>query len=322
MELSAPQNRLELAKWLMADKNPLTARVAANRIWARLFGIGIVESEGDFGSQGSPPSHPLLLDWLATELRDTHDWSFKKMCKTIVMSSTYRQSSNVDPVKLEADPRNRLLGRGPRFRLPAETVRDQALAAAGLLSQKMFGPPVMPPQPPGVWKTIYNARNWQTSAGEDRYRRGIYTYWKRTSPYPAMLIFDAESREVCSIRRITSSTPLQALVLLNDPVYLEAAAGLARRMVAEAPSISPQRIERGFRLLMIRPPAPEEVGRLEQLRVDAEKHFSAEPSSVALFLETCNASGNESSTVLPHEFAAYIVVASALINLDESITRD
>jgi hypothetical protein len=322
MDPHGPQDRLGLAKWLMSDKNPLSARVAANRIWARFFGIGIVESEGDFGSQGSPPSHPRLLDWLATELRDTHDWSLKKTCKTIVMSSAYRQASNVDPAKLEADPRNRLLGRGPRLRLPAETVRDQALSAAGLLSQKMFGAPAMPPQPPGVWKTIYNARNWQTSTGDDRYRRGIYTYWKRTSPYPAMIIFDAESREVCAIRRITSSTPLQALVLLNDPVYLEASAALARRMISEVPATAQDRIARGFRLLMIRPPAPEEIGRLDQLRVAAETKFRADPTSAALFLEACNAHDEMAVSSSPHEFAAYTVVASALINLDESITRN
>jgi hypothetical protein len=316
------QDRLALARWLVSPENPLTARVAANRIWARFFGIGLVESEGDFGSQGTPPSHPLLLDWLATELRDTHAWSLKKLCKTIVMSATYRQSSIVNAAKLEADPRNRLLSRGPRFRLAAETVRDQALAASGLLSQKMYGRPVMPPQPDGVWKTIYNTRKWQTSDGEDRYRRALYTYWKRTSPYPSMLIFDAEARDVCSIRRIATNTPLQALALMNDPVYLEAAAALARRMIDEGGNTPDARIARGFRLLLTRSPAVEEVDRLEQLRAAAESMFVERPADAIDFLNACEAGTTEHGSLSPPEYASYVVVASVLLNLDEVITRN
>jgi hypothetical protein len=318
----SPPNRVALARWLVSKENPLTARVAVNRIWARLMGIGLVESEGDFGLQGASPTHPKLLDWLATEFRDTHGWSLKETCKTIVMSSTYRQSSAVEAEKLRLDPRNRLLSRGPRFRLPAETIRDQALNAAGLLSGKMYGPPVMPPQPPGVWRTIYNARNWQISEGEDRYRRAIYTYWKRTSPYPAMLIFDAESREVCAMRRIATNTPLQALVLMNDPVYLEAAAGLAKRMIAEGGEKPEDRLARGVRLVLVRPPRPKEVARLDNLRQATEAKFREHPSEAGEFLAQCNAGQGSAGPLPPHEFAAYVVVASVLLNLDEASTRN
>jgi hypothetical protein len=316
------QDRLGLAKWLMSPENPLTPRVAANRIWARFFGIGLVESEGDFGSQGTPPSHPLLLDWLATELRDTHGWSLKKLCKTIVMSATYQQSSMVEPAKLEADPRNRSLSHGPRFRLVAETVRDQALAASGLLSPKMYGPPVMPPQPDGVWKTIYNTQKWQTSDGEDRYRRAIYTYWKRTSPYPAMLIFDAEARDVCSIRRIATNTPLQALALMNDPVYLEAASALARRMIDEGGASPNDRIARGFRLLLTRQPTDDEMDRLGTLLVATENMYAERPSAAIEFLNECGAKTTEHQSLPAPSYASYVVVASVLLNLDETITRN
>jgi hypothetical protein len=296
--------------------------VAANRIWARFFGVGLVETEGDFGSQGSPPSHPLLLDWLATELRDTQQWSLKKMCKTVVMSATYRQSSIADAAKLKADPSNRLLSRGPRFRLPAEAVRDQALAASGLISKKMYGRPVMPPQPSGVWKSIYNTAKWETSNGEDRYRRALYTYWKRTSPYPSMLVFDAESRDVCTIRRINTNTPLQALVLMNDPVYLEAAAALAQRMIIDGGDTPHKRIERGFRLLLIRPPTGKEIDRMEELRMAAAKTFTDQLENTDQFLKSCNAAERIPGDTDPAEFASYIVAASALLNLDEAVTRN
>ena len=177
-------NRVGLARWLVSEENPLTARVTVNRIWARLFGIGIVETEEDLGTQGELPTHPELLDWLAVEFRETHKWSLKKLCKTMVMSATYRQSSKIEDRTWKRDPRNRLLARGPRFRLEAEMIRDQALAVSGLLSRKMYGPPVMPFQPDGIWKTVYNGSKWRTSKGEDRHRRGLYTFAKRTSAYP------------------------------------------------------------------------------------------------------------------------------------------
>jgi hypothetical protein len=318
----ARPDRLALAKWLISPENSLSARVAANRIWARFFGIGIVETEGDFGSQGAQPSHPQLLDWLAVELRDTYQWSLKRLCRAIVLSATYRQASTIEPAKMQVDPRNRLLSRGPRFRLPAETVRDQALAASGLLSPKMYGAPSMPPQPLGVWKTIYNARNWVTSDGEDRYRRALYTYWKRTSPYPAMLIFDAESRDVCTVRRIATNTPLQALVLMNDQVYLESAAALARRMIDEGGSAAEGRLARGFRHLVTRAPNRDELSRLEELRLAADRKFRDNPQAAADFLKSCNVSSELTSPLHLEEYASYVVVASVLLNLDEAITRN
>ncbi len=247
----APLNRLGVAEWLVSPDNPLTPRVWANRIWARLFGIGIVETEEDFGALGSPPTNPELLDWLAAEYRDG-GWSLKKLIKTIVMSNTYRQASDITPALSEADPRNLFQSRGSRFRLGAEAVRDQALAVAGLLSPKMGGPPVMPPQPAGLWRSTYSGKSWIDAEGEDRFRRGLYTYLKRTTPYPSMITFDGGSGEVCQIRRLRTNTPLQALVTLNDPVFLEAAAGLARRMVAE-PGDASARARRGLRLALIRP---------------------------------------------------------------------
>ncbi|NOX98737.1 MAG: DUF1549 domain-containing protein, partial [Verrucomicrobia bacterium] len=230
---NAPANRIGVAQWLTSPDNPLTARVAANRIWAQLFGAGIVETEEDFGAQGTYPSHPKLLDWLATEyLRN--GWDSKAMLKTIVMSATYRQSSKASPQAYAADHINVKLARGPRFRLNAEQVRDQALALSGLISNKIGGPSVYPPQPPGMWRAAFNGqRNWATSKGEDRYRRGLYTFWRRSVPYPSMATFDAPSREVCNLRRIRTNTPLQAFVTLNDPVYVEIAQAMARRIINE-----------------------------------------------------------------------------------------
>ena len=221
--------RLELARWLVSGDNPLTARVMANRFWAQLFGIGIVETLEDFGSTGALPSHPALLDHLALRLQETHQWRLKPFLKEVVLSSTYRQTNRSSKELRERDPQNRLLARGPRTRLSAEMVRDQALAVSGLMAHKIGGPSVMPPQPDGVWKTVYNNAQWKTAEGPDRYRRGLYTYWRRTSPYPSFLSFDAPTREFCTARRIPTNSPLQALVTLNDPVYLECASALAKR---------------------------------------------------------------------------------------------
>ena len=276
----APRNRLGLAKWLASKENPLTARVAANRIWARLFGAGIVTTEEDFGTQGAPPTHPELLDWLATEFM-RGDWDVKALTKTDVLSATYRQSSDASEAVLEADPDNTLLARGPRFRLPAETVRDQALAASGLLSRKVGGPPVMPWQPPGIWQVVYSNRQWETSPGEDRHRRALYTLWRRTSPYPSMTTFDAPSGETCTIRRIRTNTPLQALVTLNDPTLMEAAQYLARRAVSEAAPSSEAILERLFRLVLTRPPTNNESDRLVALRNEAARDLGSDSTSAA-----------------------------------------
>ncbi len=291
----APLNRLGVAQWLVNRDNPLTPRVWANRIWARLFGVGIVETEEDFGALGSPPSNQDLLDWLAAEYRDG-GWSMKKLIKTIVMSDTYRQTSAITPQMqqklLAVDPRNLLQSRGARFRLSAEAVRDQALALAGILSNKTGGPSVMPPQPAGLWRTTYSGKSWVDAEGEDRYRRGLYTYLKRTTPYPSMITFDGGSGEVCQIRRIRTNTPLQALVTLNDPVFLEAAAGLARRMVTDARTAN-ARASRGLRLVLIRPLRKVETAPLLRLQREAKL-----------------------------EFAGWIVTANTILNLDEFLTRN
>jgi Protein of unknown function (DUF1553)/Protein of unknown function (DUF1549)/Planctomycete cytochrome C len=314
----APRNRLGVAQWLVSRDNPLTPRVWANRIWARLFGIGIVETEEDFGAQGSLPSNPELLDWLAAEYRDG-GWSMKKLIKTIVMSDTYRQSSEITSAIREADPRNLIQSRGGRYRLSAEAVRDQALSVAGLLSQKMGGPPVMPPQPSGLWRSTYNGKSWVESEGEDRFRRGIYTYLKRTTPYPSMITFDGGSGEVCQIRRIRTNTPLQALVTLNDPVYLEAAAGLARRMIADRGN-STSRVARGLRLALIRPLREGEAAPLIDLQRDAQKAFAAAPEKAGALINSARAVAP--AGVSQTEFAAWVVTANAIMNLDEFLSRN
>ena len=260
-----PKNRLGLARWLVDPQNPLTARVAVNRYWAQIFGVGLVETEEDFGTQGEPPSHPELLDWLAVQYRES-GWNTKSLLRLIVTSATYRQSSRVSPGLLEKDPRNRLLARAPRVRLEAEMVRDQALALSGLLSRGIGGPSVFPPQPPGLWQAAFNGeRTWSTSQGEDRYRRGLYTFWRRTVPYPSMAVFDAPSREICAIRRVRTNTPLQSLVTLNDPVYVEAAQALARRIVGDGGTTVLSRARHGLQLCLGRPPRPEQVEPLVAL---------------------------------------------------------
>lgn len=314
----APLNRLGVAQWLVNRDNPLTPRVWANRIWARLFGVGIVETEEDFGAQGSAPVNPELLDWLAAEYRD-NGWSLKKLLKTIVLSQTYRQASETTAALREADPRNLIQSRGARFRLGAEAVRDQALSVAGLLSAKMGGPPVMPPQPAGLWRSTYNGKNWIDAEGEDRFRRGLYTYLKRTTPYPSMITFDGGSGEVCQIRRIRTNTPLQALVTLNDPVYLESAAGLAQRMVVESTN-SNARAEHGLRLALIRPLRTNETAPLLALQKEAQQQFEAAPEKAEALLKTARA--RVPAGISKPAFAAWIVTANAILNLDEFLTRN
>lgn len=269
----ASPDRLGLARWLMSKDNPLTARVAVNRLWARLFGAGIVRTEEDFGTQGAPPTHPDLLDWLATELMRL-DWDLKALLRAIVTSATYRQNSDASPEALEIDPRNALLARGARFRLPAEAIRDQALAAGGLLSRRVGGPPVMPWQPEGVWQVVYSSKQWLTSPDEDRYRRALYTLWRRTSPYPSMTTFDAPSGETCTPRRIRTNTPLQALVTLNDPTLMEAAQRLAERSAREAGLAPRARLDRLFRLVLARPASEREAERLLALREEARRELA------------------------------------------------
>ncbi len=319
-----PRDRLGLAKWLVHPDNPLTARVAVNRFWAQLFGAGLVETEEDFGIQGELPSHPDLLDWLAVEFQegptsDVQDlksaWDIKALLRLIVTSETYCQSSRVTPELLGKDPLNRLLARGPRFRLEAEMVRDQALALSGLLSRKLRGPSVFPPQPEGLWQAAFNGeRTWQTSKGEDRYRRGLYTFWRRTIPYPSMTTFDAPSRETCSLRRFRTNTPLQAFVTMNDPVFVEASQALARRIVKEGGSSSKERAAFGLALCLARPPSAEQVDAVVKLYESELAHYRSD-SAAATKLAT------EPLGPLPDgldaaETAAWTVVANVLLNLD------
>ena len=315
--VSGAPNRLDVARWLVSRENPLTPRVWANRIWARIFGAGIVETEEDFGALGAFPSNPALLDWLAAEYRD-HGWSLKTLIKSIVSSSTYQQASEITTRLHEADPRNLLQSRGARFRLGAEVVRDQTLAVSGLLSPKMGGPSVMPPQPPGLWRSTYSGSRWVDAEGEDRFRRGLYTFLKRTTPYPSFTTFDAGSGEVCQIRRIRTNTPLQALITLNDPVYLEAAAAMAKRMVTDATDPE-DRVERGLRLALIRPVRDGETAPLLKLHRDAQRRFAESPGDASAFIKT--ARGNPGA-LQADEFAAWIVTAHAILNLDEFLTRN
>jgi hypothetical protein len=311
-------DRLAAARWILDPSNPLTARVAVNRVWAQLFGRGIVETEEDFGSTGALPSHPQLLDWLSIEYRDSLRWSLKKLIRTIVLSSTYQQSYVMDEVRVQKDPRNVWLSRAPHFRLSAEVVRDQALGASGLLSEKQGGPPVMPPQPEGLWRSTYSGAKWVTSQGEDRFRRGIYTFWKRTTPYPSMEIFDATTREVCQIRRISTNTPLQALVTLNDPVYVEASIAMALRWIEDSQSET-ERIGKGFLSTLVRPIEPSELDRLQKLLGTSRQYFRENPDAAKLLLSEYPLKIDES--INPQELASWAMLTSALLNLDEFLTR-
>ncbi len=271
----APKNRLGFAQWLVSAENPLTARVQVNRFWSRLFGRGLVESEEDFGTQGTGPTHQELIDVLALDFQK--DWDVKKLLKRIVMSATYKQASEVTPELLKLDPANRYYARGARFRLDAEMVRDQALEAAGLLSEKQFGPPVMPWQPDGVWLVVYNGESWVTSKGDDRYRRALYTFMRRTAAYPSMMNFDAPNGETCTIRRIRTNTPLQALTAMNDPAFMEAAQKLALAAVKESPANPAKGI---FERVLLRPPTPAEAARVAQLHRQTELELRTKPENV------------------------------------------
>jgi hypothetical protein len=316
-EVSAP-NRLDFAKWIMDPNNPLTPRVTANRFWEKLFGIGLVATSEEFGSQGELPSHPKLLDWLATEMVRLK-WDVKAFIKFLVTSETYRQSSHVTDDMAANDPANRLLSRGPRIRLSAEMVRDQALAVSGLLSSKMYGAPVKPPQPDMGLKAAFGGGiDWQTSAGEDRYRRGLYTTWRRSNPYPSMVAFDAPNREVCTVRRGTTNTPLQALVTMNDPVYIEAAQSLARKMVSSGKSVAEQ-ISTGFEICLSRKPDASELKRLVELFEQVKKKYS-EDESLALQMAT-EPIGPVPNGMNATDLAALTVTCNVLLNLDEILMK-
>ncbi|MCC9656968.1 PSD1 and planctomycete cytochrome C domain-containing protein [Rhodopirellula halodulae] len=299
-------NRLELAKWLVSNQNPLTPRVWANRIWAQLFGIGLVETQEDFGSSGLQPTHPQLLDHLAVQLRDEHKWHLKPFLRELVLSATYRQNNHVAEDLQKADPRNQWLARGPRTRLSAEMVRDQALAVSELISDTIGGPSVMPPQPDGVWQTVYSGASWKTAEGNDRYRRGLYTYWRRTSPYPSFLTFDSPTRDLCAPRRIATNTPLQALVTLNDPVYHECAQALVSRVMKQSSSNNDtidSLISQIF--VWVTQSQPSETERSELVAL--YKDLKEAPETDA-----------ESTTI---DAPALAIVASTILNLDKALTK-
>lgn len=316
---SEPKNRLALAKWLVSEANPLTARVIANRYWEQLFGIGLVRTSEEFGSQGELPSHPELLDWLATELHRTK-WDIKAFIKLLVMSEAYQQQSNVSQTLLDYDPENLYYARGPRLRLTAEMVRDQALKVSGLLSGKMYGPSVKPPQPSfGLSAAFGGSMDWTTSEGSDKYRRGIYTEWRRTNPYPSMATFDAPNRDICSVRRPQTNTPLQALVTMNDSVYIEAAQALARRIIAEGGATFPDRLNFVYQECLNRNPTAAERTRLETL-------FQTTLATYIKHLDRAAKMATEPIGTAPRganlpELATWTILCNVLLNLDEMMMK-
>ena len=315
----ANPSRLDAAKWLFSPENPLTARVAVNRLWARLFGRGLVETEEDFGTQGGQPSHPELLDYLAIAFRDDLRYSQKALLKLMVTSRTYRQSAARSTAARRVDPENRWLSGMPRVRLSAEIIRDQALAVSGLLSTKLGGPPVMPPQPSGIWKTPYSGMQWVTSTGEDRYRRGLYTYWRRSNPYPSMLTFDTGQGDVCTMRRIRTNTPLQALVTMNDPVYVEAAGALAARSIAQLADAR-GRIQWMFERATGRRGTAADIQPLQRLLTNAlHRYRGTGANQASALLGAANIDATTSDD--PGMQAALTVVANAILNLDEVLMR-
>ncbi len=323
VKIDGPPTRLTLAKWIVHPDHPLTARVTMNRIWQQYFGTGIVKTAEDFGSQGEWPSHPKLLDWLAVEFIES-GWDVKHMHKLIVMSSTYQQTSNIKPEHIEKDPFNRLLARGPRYRLDAEMLRDNALAISGLLKNKMGGRGVSPYQPLGIWKevgyTSSNTANYKQSHGDDLYRRSIYTFWKRTSPPPTMITFDAPSREACSARRARTNTPLQALILMNETQYIEAARILAERLMKEAGDSPEDKIIHGFRICTGRIPNDKEISIIKDIFKQQLEEYKNSPEAAKKLLNVGEAKSDKSLDTT--ELAAWTMVANLLLNLDETVTKN
>jgi hypothetical protein len=314
-----PKNRLGLARWLIDDRNPLTARVTVNRYWQMFFGRGLVATSEDFGSQGQPPTHPELLDWLARRFIDS-GWNVKELCRSIVLSATYRQSTVPRDARIYTDdPDNRLLARGPRYRLSAEQIRDNALAVSGLLVRKIGGPSVMPYQPAGLWEESGTGKSYAQSHGEGLYRRSLYTFWRRTSPPPSMTTFDAVSREVCVARRERTATPLQALVLLNDPQFVEAARVLAEKLFQQAGSTVESRLVTAFRLLTSREPSPAERAILQKLYQEQHARFAAAPQEAKSLLSVGEAPRDEKLDAA--ELAATAIVVRLLFNFDECVTK-
>ncbi len=312
--------RLRFARWLVADENPLTARVHVNRVWEWLFGRGLVASSDDFGTRGEPPSHPELLDWLARDFVES-GWDHKALIERIVLSATYQQSALASAADYAADPHNTRLARGARFRLEAEAIRDVALAASGLLERAIGGPPVMPPQPAGVWRSAYSAQGWVDARGPSRWRRGLYTFWKRTAPYLTFSLFEAPSREVSCARRSATNTPLQALALLDDPAFVEASIALARRLLSEARD-DRARATQLMRLCTARAPSPAELEHLLVLLESSRANFGADPQAAAARVDRGSVHLPEPSESFdPKELAAWTSLATVVLNLDETVTR-
>jgi hypothetical protein len=310
---------LGLARWLVSGEHPLTARVAVNRFWQQCFGEGIVRTVGDYGYQGEAPSHPELLDWLAVRFVES-GWDVKGMLRLIVCSATYRQSSSGSRELLERDPSNRMLARGGRFRLAGELLRDQALAASGLLVSRIGGPSVKPYQPPGVWESVsYNGdESYQQDAGEGLWRRGVYTYWKRQSPPPSMLTFDGPTREKCTVQRARTNTPLQALVVLNDPTYVEAARVMAAGVIKDHAD-DRVRVTEAFARVLGRFPEAEEGRMVTELLANQRARYGVNPDDAAKLVAVGESrAGGDIDAV---ELAAWTLTVHTLMNLDEAITR-
>jgi hypothetical protein len=318
-------NRLDLAAWLVSPEHPLTARVTVNRYWALLFGTGLVATLNDLGSQGEWPSHLELLDWLACRFRDgnphtsppVQPWDVKELIRLIVTSETYRQSSHATPKKREWDPYNRLLTRGPRLQLEAEFIRDNALAISGLLNTQIGGPSVKPYQPPGIWDGTDSV--FVQDHGDDLYRRGLYVFWRRSAHYPPFATFDAPNREVCTFSRQRTQTPLQSLVLMNDPAFVECARNLAQRVFKEEPQDPHQRLVRAFRLTLGRTPEPDELASLQKGLQSQLEGFGADVISAKELLKV--GESKLPDDIDPVELAAWTAIANVLLNLNETITK-
>ena len=320
---SEPANRLALARWLVSGQNPLTPRVAASRLWQVCFGYGLVRTMADFGSQGEWPTHPELLEWLASRFVES-DWNVKGMLRLIVTSSTYRQDSRITPELQHRDPENRLLARGPRHRLPAEMIRDNALFISGLLHEQLGGPSVHPYHPPGLWEEQAWAdspwKTWKQSHGQDLYRRGLYTFWKRSVLYPQFALFDAADRTVCAVSRPITNTPLQAFVMLNETTYVEAARVFAQRLMQEAPVDEPNKIEWAFELALSRPPSLAEQDRMLTLLRQMRAHYQNQPTDAEQLLSIGECPRPEQLD--PVEHAAWTCVTHVILNLDETMTKE
>jgi len=313
---NAPRNRLGLAMWLTSKQNPLTARTMVNRVWEQLFGTGLAETLEDVGSQGITPTHMQLLDWLSYQLMNDYKWSIKKLIKTIVTSAAYQQSSKLTAELQQKDPYNKYYARGARVRLSAEQVRDQSLCISGLMNEKMYGPGVFPYQPPGIWLSPWNGEQWKQDTTGNQYRRAIYTYWKRSAPYPSMMMYDGVAREVCTARRIRTNTPLQALTTLNDSAYIDIARHFAQRMQHQTPGATvDQMISNAYTIMLYKPIAPAKLATLKNLYNTACAQYKNDAVAVSEMV-----GGKKDQTNI--STAALIVVANAMLNLDEVVTKN